>query len=66
MVDGVDYTQTSNSTHNIFQVTYSGEDIHTIELLSSDDIPEFPDFVILSTFMVAILVAAIIYRKKLR
>ena len=66
LVEGVDYTQTSNSTHNIFQVTYSGEDIHTIELVNSDDIPEFPDFVILSTFMVAILVAAIIYRKKLR
>jgi hypothetical protein len=66
MVEGVDYTQTSNSTHNIFQVTYSGENIHTIELVSSDDIPEFPNVILLSTFMVAILVAAIIYRKKLR
>jgi len=66
LVEGVDYTQTSNSTHNIFQVIYSGEDIHTIELVSSDDIPEFPNVILLSTFMVAILVAAIIYRKKLR
>jgi hypothetical protein len=64
-VEGVDYTQTSNSTHNIFQVTYSSEGIHTIELVNSDDIPEFPDFVILSTFVVALFVAAIIYRKKL-
>lgn len=66
LVEGVDYTQTSNSTHNIFQVTYGGEDIHTIELVSSDDIPEFPNVILLSTFMVAILVAAILYRKKLR
>ena len=66
LVEGVDYTQTSNSTHNIFQVTYSGEDIHTIELISSDAIPEFPNVILLSTFMVAILVATIIYRKKLR
>jgi hypothetical protein len=66
LVGGVDYTQTSNSTHNIFQVTYSEEGIHTIELVISDDIPEFPNVILLSLFMVAVLVAAIIYRKKLR
>jgi len=66
LLAGVDYTQTSNSTHNIFQVTYSGKDIHTIELVSSDDIPEFPNVILLSTFMVTILVTAILYRKRLR
>ncbi len=65
LVEGVDYTKTSNSTHNIFQVTFSGHDIHLIELVNSDDIPEFPDFIVLSAFMVTILIAAIIYRKKL-
>ncbi len=63
--EGVDYTKTSNSTHNIFQVTYSEEGTHTIELVNSDDIPEFPDLVILSTFMGALVVFVIIYRKRL-
>lgn len=65
LVEGVDYTKTSNSTHNIFNVTYTGDDIHLIELVNSDDIPEFPDFIVLSTFIIAILLVAIIYRKKL-
>lgn len=65
LIEGVDYTQTSNSTHNVFQITYSGDGAHTIELVSSDDIPEFPNFVLLSTFMVAVLVGVILYRKKL-
>ena len=42
------------------------EDIHTIELVSSDDIPEFSNVMLLSTFIVAILVVANIYKKKLR
>jgi hypothetical protein len=65
LLEGVDYTKTSNLTHNIFQVTYTGDGVHTIELVNSNDIPEFPDIVILSTFMAAISVAAIIYTKKL-
>ena len=65
VVEGVDYTQTSNSTHNIFQITYSGDGTHIIEAVSSDVIPEFPTFVLLPVFMVATLVAAILYRKKL-
>lgn len=65
LVEGVDYTQTNNSTHNIFHVTYGSEGTHTIELVSSDVIPEFPTFILLPTFMVATLVAVILYRKKL-
>jgi hypothetical protein len=65
LVEGVDYTQTSNATHNMFEVTFSGEGIHTILLSTSGEIPEFPNFVLLSTFMVVALVAAIIYRKRL-
>jgi len=65
LVEGVDYTKTSNSTHNIFHVTYSGGDIHIIQLVNADDIPEFPDVILLSTLMAVMLVAAIFYRKKL-
>ncbi|GAG21880.1 unnamed protein product, partial [marine sediment metagenome] len=65
LVDGVDYTQTNNSTHNIFQVTYSGDGTHIIEVVSSDVIPEFPAFILLPAFMVTTMVGAILYRKKL-
>jgi hypothetical protein len=65
LVEGSDYTRTSNSTHNSFHVTYSGDDVHTIELINSDDIPEFPNVILLSAFMVAAMATAILYRKKL-
>jgi len=65
LVDDVDYTQTNNSTHYNFHITYSAS-VHMIEIVGSDAIPEFPSWIILPTFMVATLAAAIIYRKKLR
>jgi hypothetical protein len=66
LVEGVDYTQTSNATHNMFEVTFSSDGIHTILLSTSGEIPEFPNVILLTTLTVAIMLAAIIYRKKLR
>ena len=65
LVEDVDYTQTHNSTYYNFHITYS-DSAHMIEIVGSDAIPEFPSWIILPTFMVATLVAAILYRKKLR
>ena len=65
LVEGVDYTQTHNSTHYNFHITYS-HSTHIIEIVGSDVIPEFPSWIILPTFMVATLGAVIFYRKKLR
>jgi len=65
LVEDVDYTQTHNSTYYNFHITYS-DSAHMIEIVGSDAIPEFPSWIILPTFMVATLAAAILYRKKLR
>jgi len=65
LVEDVDYTQTHNSTHYNFHITYSAS-THMIEILGSDAIPEFPSWIILPTFMAATLAAVILYRKKLR
>jgi hypothetical protein len=65
LVEDVDYTQTHNSTHYNFHITYS-HSTHIIEIVGSDAIPEFPLWAILPTFMVVTLAAAIFYRKKRR
>jgi hypothetical protein len=64
LVEDVDYTQTNNSTHYNFHIT-SSAGTHMIEIVGSHVIPEFPSWIILPTFMVATLAAAILYRKKL-
>ena len=65
LVEDVDYTQTHNGTHYIFHISYI-HSTHTIEIVGSDAIPEFPAFVILPLFMIATLLAVIVYRKRLR
>jgi len=65
LVEGVDYTQTHNGTHYIFHISYI-HSTHTIEIVGSDAIPEFPAFVILPLFMIATLLAVIVYRRRLR
>jgi hypothetical protein len=65
LAESVDYTKTSNSTHNMFEVTFSGEGTHTITVSTSDEIPEFPDVILLSMLTVAVMLAAIMYRKRL-
>ena len=65
LVEGTDYTQTHNSTHWDFHITYSAG-AHLIDIVASNTIPEFPSWIILPAFMVATLAATILYRKKLR
>jgi hypothetical protein len=62
LVEDVDYTQTHNSTHYNFHITYSYS-AQMIEIVGSDAIPEFPAWIILPTFMVVTLAAAFLYRK---
>jgi len=65
LVEGDDYSQTHNGTHYTFHISYIHSD-HTIEIVGSDAIPEFPAFLILPLFMTATSLAIILYRKRLR
>jgi len=65
LVEGDDYSQTHNGTHYTFHISYIHSD-HTIEIVGSDAIPEFPAFLILPLFMTATSLAVIVYRKRLR
>ena len=65
LVEGDDYSQTYNGTHYTFHISYI-HSTHTIEIVGSDAIPEFPAFMIMPLFMTATLLAVILYRKRLR
>jgi len=65
LVESIDYTQTHNGTHYIFHISYI-HSTHTIEIVGSDAIPEFPAFLIMPLFMTATLLAVIVYRRRLR
>jgi parallel beta-helix repeat protein len=59
----VDYTQTSNSTHAFLYFTYNHTS-HKVRIYGTEAIPEFPSFLILPLFMIATLLAIIVYRRK--
>ena len=63
LVEDVDYTQTHNGTHYIFYINYI-HSTHTIEIIGTEAIPEFPSQIIMSLFMLATLLAVIVYRRK--
>jgi len=65
LVKDVDYTQTYNGTHYTFYISYS-HSTHTIKIVGTEVIPEFPSFLILPLFMIATLLTAIIYSKHRR
>ena len=65
LVEDDDYSQTHNGTHYTFHLSYI-HSTHTIEIVGSEGIPEFPAFVILPLFMTATLLAVILYRRRLR
>jgi len=65
LVEGDDYTQTHNGTHYIFHIAYIHSS-HTIEIVGSETIPEFPTFLLMPLFMAATLLAVIAYRKRLQ
>jgi hypothetical protein len=65
LAEGDDYSQTYNGTHYIFHISYIHSS-HTIEIVASEAIPEFPAWMILPLFMTATLLAVMLYGKRLR
>jgi hypothetical protein len=65
LVEGDDYSQTYDGTYYTFSVSYIHSS-HTIEIVASDAVPEFPAWMILPLFMTATLLAVMLYRKRLR
>jgi hypothetical protein len=65
LVEGEDYSQTYNEAHYTFHISYIHSS-HTIEIVASDAVPEFPAWMILPLFMTATLLAVMLYRKRLR
>ncbi|MEJ2241413.1 MAG: hypothetical protein P8Y18_04645, partial [Candidatus Bathyarchaeota archaeon] len=62
LIENIDYTQTSNSTHYIFSLTYEHSN-HIIEIFSTTVIPELTSLIMLSTLAIT-TVAVAIYGKK--
>ena len=63
--EDTDYTQTYNGTHYGFRINYI-HSTHTIDIVASDAIPEFPAFLIVPMFMATTLMAYVVYRRQLK
>ena len=65
LIDNVpkDFILTQNATHTSLYFTHS-HSTHNIKIKGTTAIPEFPSFIILTLFMVATLLAVIVYRRK--
>jgi hypothetical protein len=64
LTENVDYVvDKSNSTQYTFQITYQ-HSTHIIEITSTEAIPEFPSLLILPLFIIASLLAVMVYKKK--
>jgi len=63
LIEGVDYARTNNGTHYSFHITYI-HTAHTLRIVGTEAIPEFPLLIILPLFMIATLLAVIVYRRK--
>ena len=62
LVESVDYAKTYNGTHYTFHITYI-HSTYKIEVIGTNVVPEFPSFLILPLFMIATLLAVIVYRR---
>jgi len=63
LVKDVDYTQTYNATHYTFHIIYD-HSTHTMEILGTEAIPEFPITCMLLLFMAATLLGVIAYKRR--
>jgi len=63
LIKDLDYTQSYNGTHYTFRIVYT-HSIHSIRIVSSEVIPEFPSFLILPVFVMATLIVMLVYRRK--
>ena len=63
LVKDVDYTQTYNGTHYTFYISYS-HSTHTINIIGTEVIPEFPSPIFSLLFATATLLAVILHRRK--
>jgi parallel beta-helix repeat protein len=64
LIEGVDYVKSSNATHYMFSVTYTHSS-HTIELVSTEVVPDFAAWLFLPFLLSATLLGAAL-RKKLK
>ena len=64
LVKDTDYTQSSNGTHQIFDLSYV-HSTHTIKITGTQTIPEFSTVFLVGLFLVLSLVAVTGYRKRL-
>ena len=62
LLKDIDYTETSNSTHTIFNITYE-HSTHAIEIFSTTVIPELTSLVTLVTFITTTM-TVLVYGKK--
>jgi signal peptidase I len=58
-----DHNPPTNGTHAFLYFTYATS-THAVEIIGTTAIPEFPSFLILPLFMIATLLAVVVYRRK--
>jgi hypothetical protein len=67
MIDGnppIELIREDNATHIILYFTYELQSTRTVQIIGTEVIPEFPSFLILPLFMIATLLAVIVYKRK--
>jgi len=64
LAEGTDYTQSSNGTHQIFDISYVHSN-HSIEITGTQTIPEFSTVALVGLFLILSIVAVTGYRKRL-
>ena len=65
LVNGVDYIQSSNATHTLFQIKYSHSE-HTIKIVATQVIPEFPSISVILFFLIGLASVVTIVNLKLK
>jgi hypothetical protein len=63
LAEGVNYTRSHSGSHYFFNITYS-HSTHTVEIIATEAIPEFPSIVISLLTMIVTLLAIIAYKRK--